>query len=151
MVPLLNALNVAYDQAGYTINYGIGRGLGSAASGLSAMAFGFIIAKFGDTWMILILVAFRVLSMIAVAGYPAIRKTAPAEVRVITKEEGRVVLEIILYEGRNRQIRKMCEEVGLEVARLKPRWSSGSSPAAKPILQRFLRWRASWHRPKTYP
>ena len=47
------------------------------------------------------------------------RKTAPAEVRVITKEEGRVVLEIILYEGRNRQIRKMCEEVGLEVARLK--------------------------------
>ncbi len=47
------------------------------------------------------------------------RKTAPAEVRVITKQEGRVVLEIILYEGRNRQIRKMCEEVGLEVARLK--------------------------------
>lgn len=47
------------------------------------------------------------------------RKTAPAEVRVIEKQEGRVVLEIILYEGRNRQIRKMCEEVGLEVARLK--------------------------------
>lgn len=47
------------------------------------------------------------------------RKTAPAQVRVISKEEGRVVLEIILYEGRNRQIRKMCEAVGLEVARLK--------------------------------
>ncbi len=47
------------------------------------------------------------------------RMTAPADVRVITKQEGRVVLEIILYEGRNRQIRKMCEEVGLEVARLK--------------------------------
>lgn len=47
------------------------------------------------------------------------RKTAPAQVRVVTKEEGRVVLEIILYEGRNRQIRKMCEAVGLEVARLK--------------------------------
>ena len=47
------------------------------------------------------------------------RKTAPAEVRAVLKEEGRVVLEIILYEGRNRQIRKMCEEVGLEVARLK--------------------------------
>ena len=47
------------------------------------------------------------------------RMTSPCEVRVITKEEGRVVLEIILHEGRNRQIRKMCEEVGLEVARLK--------------------------------
>lgn len=47
------------------------------------------------------------------------RTTAPAEVRVITKQGGRVVLEIILYEGRNRQIRKMCEGVGLEVARLK--------------------------------
>lgn len=47
------------------------------------------------------------------------RKTAPADVRVVTKEENRVVLEITLYEGRNRQIRKMCEEIGLEVARLK--------------------------------
>lgn len=47
------------------------------------------------------------------------RMTAPAEIRVITREEGRVVLEIILYEGRNRQIRKMCEAVGLEVTRLK--------------------------------
>lgn len=45
--------------------------------------------------------------------------TAPAEVRVITREENRVVLEIILYEGRNRQIRKMCESIGLEVARLR--------------------------------
>ncbi|MDD6527042.1 MAG: pseudouridine synthase [Oscillospiraceae bacterium] len=47
------------------------------------------------------------------------RKTAPAEVRVVTKEDNRVVLEIILYEGRNRQIRKMCEQLDLEVARLK--------------------------------
>ncbi len=47
------------------------------------------------------------------------RMTAPASVRVVTKQENRVVIEIILYEGRNRQIRKMCEAIGLEVARLK--------------------------------
>lgn len=37
------------------------------------------------------------------------RMTAPAEVRVISRQEGRVVLEILLREGRNRQIRRMCE------------------------------------------
>lgn len=47
------------------------------------------------------------------------RQTAPARVNVIQQEQGRVVLEIVLYEGRNRQIRKMCEQLGLEVARLK--------------------------------
>ena len=45
--------------------------------------------------------------------------TAPAIVSVLTKEAGRVVLQFTIHEGRNRQIRKMCEAVGLEVARLK--------------------------------
>lgn len=47
------------------------------------------------------------------------RKTLPATVVVKEKEPGRVVMLITIKEGRNRQIRKMCEAVGLEVARLR--------------------------------
>lgn len=47
------------------------------------------------------------------------RKTLPASVVVKEKQQGRVVLLITIKEGRNRQIRKMCEAVGLEVARLR--------------------------------
>lgn len=47
------------------------------------------------------------------------RKTAPCEVTVLAEEENRTVLEFIIHEGRNRQIRRMCEAEELEVARLK--------------------------------
>ena len=47
------------------------------------------------------------------------KKTLPATVGVQTNEPGRVVLQITIREGRNRQIRRMCEAVGLEVARLR--------------------------------
>ncbi len=47
------------------------------------------------------------------------KKTLPASIVVKEKEQGRVVLLITIKEGRNRQIRKMCEAVGLEVARLR--------------------------------
>lgn len=51
--------------------------------------------------------------------------TLPAQVNVLTKEPGRTVLQIVITEGKNRQIRRMCESVGLEVSRLK-RTSVGS-------------------------
>ena len=47
------------------------------------------------------------------------KKTLPATVVVMTNEPGRVVLQMTIKEGRNRQIRRMCEAVGLEVARLR--------------------------------
>lgn len=47
------------------------------------------------------------------------KKTAPCIVKVLEKQEDRMFLEFILSEGRNRQIRKMCESVGTQVIRLK--------------------------------
>ena len=47
------------------------------------------------------------------------KMTAECSVVVLEKQQGRVVLQMTIHEGRNRQIRKMCEAFGLEVARLK--------------------------------
>ncbi len=43
----------------------------------------------------------------------------PVKNEVISMKEDKTVLGMELYEGRNRQIRKMCEQVGLEVIKLR--------------------------------
>lgn len=45
--------------------------------------------------------------------------TMPCDISVLEKFEDRTVLRFVLYEGKNREIRKLCEAVGLEVMRLK--------------------------------
>lgn len=45
--------------------------------------------------------------------------TAPAVVRVVADSPERTVLEMTIKEGKNREIRRMCEAVGLTVIRLK--------------------------------
>lgn len=47
------------------------------------------------------------------------RKTLPCDVFVAERKPDRTVLIFVIQEGRNRQIRRMCEEVKLEVIRLK--------------------------------
>ena len=45
--------------------------------------------------------------------------TAPAKVEILEQRDDRCIMYITIYEGKNRQIRNMCEAVGLEVMRLK--------------------------------
>nr|WP_297173927.1 pseudouridine synthase [uncultured Agathobaculum sp.] len=43
----------------------------------------------------------------------------PAQVEILEQNEKSAKLRLTIHEGRNRQIRKMCEQCGLEVRRLK--------------------------------
>ena len=53
-------------------------------------------------------------SPLVIDGY----KIQPVTVAVSSEDENGTVLKMTLFEGRNRQIRKMCEEAGLTVKRL---------------------------------
>jgi len=44
--------------------------------------------------------------------------TAPAKVAIVERQEHNTWFDITIHEGRNRQIRKMCEAVGYPVLRL---------------------------------
>lgn len=74
MLPLLNALSVVYPAAGYPVNYGAARAVGSAASALSTLVIGYLISMAGASWMFLFFLSFRLLNMLIVARYPEISK-----------------------------------------------------------------------------
>lgn len=46
------------------------------------------------------------------------KKTAPAKVSIVERQEHNTWLDLTIHEGRNRQIRKMCQAVGYPVLRL---------------------------------
>ena len=43
----------------------------------------------------------------------------PVQCSIVKRSNEHTVIRMTLYEGRNRQIRKMCEQVGLEIEKLK--------------------------------
>ena len=70
MIPLTNSISVYYNQHGRPINYGLGRGIGSFAYSLSALAMGYVIEELGANWMIYIILALLPLCIVIVLGYP---------------------------------------------------------------------------------
>lgn len=72
MNPLLNAVSVSYNRAGYKINYGMGRGIGSFAYAVSALVIGKVMAGFGADWMIWISMMLLALNIAVTLGYPGL-------------------------------------------------------------------------------
>ena len=85
MAPILNAMSVAYQQSGYSINFGVARGIGTLAHAVCSLAIGNILARFGAAWMFAFAIFFRVIHMIDLLRYPALQKTA--SVRKVKVEE----------------------------------------------------------------
>lgn len=51
MMPLINALTFAFEEHGIKLNYGIGRGIGSAAYALTSLALGYLVKVFSPALM----------------------------------------------------------------------------------------------------
>ncbi len=81
MMPLLNAISVAYTGAGYGVNYGIGRGLGAFAYSLAALAVGKVMSYWGADYMIPIALALLLANILVTLGYPSLKERATATER----------------------------------------------------------------------
>ena len=79
MNPLMNALNVSYMTGGYTINYGLSRGLGSLAYAFAALGIGKVMARFGADWMIWISVGLLAVNAAMSMSYPSLVSAGSGE------------------------------------------------------------------------
>ena len=75
MNPLMNALNVSYMTNGYSINYGLSRGMGSLAYAFAALGIGKVRASFGEEWMIWISLGLLAVNAVMSLSYPSLMTT----------------------------------------------------------------------------
>lgn len=72
MNPLMNAVNVAYSENGYRVNYGLSRGIGSFGYSVAALVIGKLMASRGVDWMVWVSLALLVANVLVVLAYPSL-------------------------------------------------------------------------------
>ena len=91
MNPLMNALNVSYMTNGYSINYGLSRGLGSLAYAFAALGIGKVMARFGSEWMIWISLGLLAVNAAMTLSYPSLVTS------VLKKKENRDACSVPVF------------------------------------------------------
>jgi len=76
MMPLLNAISVAYTARGCSVNYGFARGIGALAFSIAALAIGEVIARFGPDYMLWIVLALLAAGIAVILTFPKLDNTA---------------------------------------------------------------------------
>ena len=86
IAPLMNSLAFVFEKHGYEVNYGVARGMGSAAYALVSFVLGFLVEDFGTSVIPLVYLAFNILLLVVVNGY-VLPKTAVKEVVEVKEEQ----------------------------------------------------------------
>lgn len=81
MIPLFNALCVAYNKVSHSINYGLGRGLGSFAYAVAALGIGKVIAGHGSDWMVWIVLVLMGSNLLIALTYPKLAYVDASDVK----------------------------------------------------------------------
>jgi 23S rRNA pseudouridine2605 synthase len=63
--------------------------------------------------------------------------TAPADLTIITKNKEMSIIDITIHEGKNRQVRKMCEKINHPVVKLE-RIAIGNASSRLPLVSRSV-------------
>lgn len=70
----------------------------------------YLVTVRGDIWG----AAERLMAITELDGEPI----APAQAAEVARHEGQAVLRVTIHQGKNRQVRRMCAQIGLHVVRL---------------------------------
>jgi PPP family 3-phenylpropionic acid transporter len=98
IAPLMNSLAFTFEKYGVEINYGIARGMGSAAYALTSFALGFLVEDFGTSIIPLVYIACNILLVIIVNMF-VLPKTYVAQEIAVEEKETEEVTEQLSFVG----------------------------------------------------